>query len=95
MSKPSTLKDLLALGQISLHDVHNIARTLFDGKTTGAGPEGYVITACNFDDLAAHVKGFITKGILEFTIENVLDAKDYEVNEDTPRSELRPDGDTY
>ena len=76
--KPNTLKDLMTDGHLSLHEVHNIARTMFDGETTTAGPEGYVITAVSFDDLPPHVQGFIAKAILEFKVENILDAAEAE-----------------
>lgn len=73
MAKPNTLKDLLTEGHITLGDVKKIARDIFDGETTGAGPEGYLLTAAKFDDLPNHVQGFIVKAILEFKVENVLD----------------------
>ena len=72
--KPNNLKDLLRDGHITLGEVRNIAKSIFDGKTTAAGPEGYIITASKLEDLPEHVVGFIIKGILEFTVENVLDA---------------------
>lgn len=80
MDKPNTLRDLLAAGHISLTDVRNIARMVFNGETTAAGPaeggiEGYVLTACKFDDLPEHVQGFVIKAILAFGVENVLDAE--------------------
>ena len=74
MPKPDTLKDLLAAGHISLGEVRAIAKSLFDGQTTGAGPDGYVITSANWDDLPESCRQFITKAILEFKVENVLDA---------------------
>lgn len=73
MGKPTTLKDLLAGSHITKSEVRKIARDIFNGETTGAGPEGYVITAVNFDDLPEHVQGFVLKAILEFKVENVLD----------------------
>lgn len=76
MNKPETLKDLMVGQYIGRNEIESIARTFFDGKTTAAGPEGYVITAVSYDDLPAHVQGFILKAILEFKIENVLDAND-------------------
>lgn len=83
MTKPNTLKDLLAEGHISLSEVRVIARGMFDGETTAAGPEGYIITAANFDDLPDSARQFIVKGILEFKVKNVLDASDDEPEEDT------------
>ena len=76
MGKPTNLKDLLRDGHITLGEVRKIARDIFDGETSAAGPEGYVVTAAKFDDLPDHVQGFIVKGILEFTVENVFDEKD-------------------
>jgi hypothetical protein len=76
MGKPTNLKDLLREGHITLSEVRKIAKDIFDGTTTAAGPEGYVVTASNFDDLPDHVQGFIVKGILEFSVENVLDSHD-------------------
>jgi hypothetical protein len=73
MNKPNTLKDLLIGSHISLQEVDTIARSIFDGETTAAGPEGYVITAVNYDDLPEHVQGFVRKAVLEFRVENVLD----------------------
>lgn len=79
MSKPIILKDLLREGHITLSEVRKIARDIFNGKTTAAGPEGYIITAAKFEDLPEHVQGFIVKGILEFKVENVLEAhEDFE-----------------
>lgn len=83
MSKPETLRDLLAGGHIDLAEVRVIARSLFDGKTTAAGPEGYVITAVAYEDLPDHVQGFINKAILAFSVENVLDAGSDDDKEDS------------
>lgn len=74
MSKPETLRDLLAGGHINLTEVRVIARSIFDGETTAAGPDGYIIKAVAYDDLPDHVQGFINKAILAFSVENVLDA---------------------
>lgn len=74
MNKPKTLHDLLIGQHISLREVEDIARTVFDGKTTAAGPEGYVMTACAYDDLPEHIRQFVRKAFLSFTVENVLDA---------------------
>ena len=38
--------------------------------------EGYVITACDFDDLAEHIQGFLVKAVLEFSVQNFLDVKE-------------------
>ncbi len=75
MNKPKTLHDLLIGQHISLRDVEDIARTVFDGKTTAAGPEGYIITACSYDDLPDHIKQYVRKAFFSFTVENVLDAR--------------------
>ena len=79
MSKPETLHDLHLDGQFSLRDADAIARTIFDGENElveSESPEGYVVTACAYDDLPEHIQGFIRKAILAFTVENVLDAAD-------------------
>ena len=78
--KPKIIKDLLIGNHITVGDVRNIARSMFDGKNTADGTgqgglEGYVIKACSFDDLPVHVQGFIVKAILEFQVENFLDVK--------------------
>lgn len=78
--KPKIIKDLLAGGHITIGDVKNIARSIFDGNNTADGTgqgglEGYVITACKFDDLAEHIQGFLVKAILEFNVQNFLDVK--------------------
>lgn len=73
MSKPSTLKDLLAGGHINKSEVRKIARDIFDGTTTGAGPEGYVVTSVAFDDLDERLQGYVIKTVLEFKVENVFD----------------------
>ncbi len=78
MTKPNNLMDLLKDQHISLGDVHCIARAIFNDQVTMAGPEGYLVTGVNFDDLPEHVRGFITKGILQFTVENVIDANEPE-----------------
>lgn len=76
MNKPSNLKDLMIGGHIGRSEIDAIARTLFDGKTAAAGPEGYIITAVAYDDLPKHVRDFILKAILEFSVENILDANE-------------------
>ncbi len=76
MNKPETLKDLMIGQHIGRNEIEAIARTMFDGKTTAAGPEGYIITAVAYDDLPKHVRDFVMKAILEFSVENVLDAND-------------------
>jgi hypothetical protein len=84
LKKPATLKDLLAGGHISLGAVDKFARTIFDGKTSAAveGIDGYVVTACNYDDLPEGVRSFVRKAVLEFGVENVLDAAE----EDEPEA---------
>lgn len=82
MAKPEILKDLIAGGFINLSEIKLIARTMFDGETTAAGPEGYVITAAKFDDLPDACQQFIVKAILEFSVENVLDAEAIDPAED-------------
>ncbi len=84
MNKPKTLQDLLIGQHIGLNEVNTIARALFNDATTMAGPEGYLVTGINFDDLPDHVRGFIRKAILQFTVKNVLDANesDKEIDED-------------
>lgn len=82
MSKPKTLHDLLIGQHIGLREVEDIARTVFDGKTTMAGPEGYLVTACRYDDLPKHIRQYVRKAFFYFTIENVLDVNvgdNYEV----------------
>ena len=78
MSNPKTLKDLLIGGHINRGEIEAIARALFTNATTMAGPEGYLVTGVNFDDLPPHVQGFIVKAILEFKVKNVLDANEPE-----------------
>lgn len=74
MSKPTKLKDLMIGGHIGVNDINAIARAMFTNATTMAGPEGYLVTGVNFDDLPEHVRGYIRKAIKEFSVENVLDA---------------------
>ena len=81
MTKPNILLDLLKDQHIGLTEVHTIARAVFNDQITMAGPEGYLVTGVNFDDLPEHVRGFITKAILQFTVENVIDANS-EVSDD-------------
>lgn len=76
MNKPKTLKDLLIGGHINRSEIETIARAIFTDATTMAGPEGYLVTGANFDDLPPHVQGFIVKAILEFGVKNVLDASE-------------------
>ena len=90
MPKPNTLHDLLIDGQVSLHDIENIARTVFDGKTRNTGalaPEGYVLTACSYDDLPKHIQDFVRKAFSYFTVENVFDAG---TDDDEPEDEFIP-----
>ncbi len=87
--KPKIIKDLLAGGHITIGDVRNVARSIFDGENTADGTgqgglEGYVITACMFDELPDHVQGFLVKAILEFKVQNFLDVKS---EADNPASE--------
>lgn len=76
MSKPNTMLDLLSEGHINVNEVNTIARAIFNDATTMAGPEGYLVTSVNFENLPEHVQGFIRKAILQFTVENVLDASE-------------------
>ena len=81
MSKPQTLHDLHLDGQFSLQDAEKIARTIFDGTNElleSESPAGYIVTACAYDDLPQHIRDFVRKAILSFTIENVFDAADYD-----------------
>lgn len=78
-NNPKTLHDLFVGQYISLGEVHAIARALFTDATTMAGPEGYLVTGVNFDDLPKHVRDYITKGIMQFTVKNVIDANAEEV----------------
>jgi hypothetical protein len=78
--KPQTLQDLFVAGTVSGTEVRKIAEDIFDGHTTAAGPDGYVITACKFDDLPKHVQDFVLKAIRSFKVENVFDAADDEVS---------------
>lgn len=75
MSKPQTIQQLIHDGVAGTKDVDAIARSFFDGKTTGAWIEGYVATAASWDDLPETSKQFIRKAIGFFKVENVLDAK--------------------
>ena len=88
MSKPKNLKDLLKDGHISLNEVRAIARNIFDGKTTAAGPEGYVIKAACLNDLPDHVQQFIVKAILEFSVENILETGDDDFEPPTVDNEV-------
>lgn len=74
MPKPNTMLDLLKDGHINLGEVNVIARAMFNTEVTMAGPEGYLVTGVNFDDLPKHIREFISKAILQFTVENILDA---------------------
>lgn len=89
--KPDTLKDLLAGGHIELGEVKKIAKTIFDGETTAAGPEGYVITAVDFDDLPDACQQFVVKAILEFRVNNILDLDEPEDIENIPAIEFSED----
>ena len=76
MSNPETLGDLVRSGHATLGEVRNIAKDIFDGETSGAGPEGYVVTFPVFDDLPDHVQQFVIKAFQFSKVENVLDRKD-------------------
>jgi len=95
MAKPQTLKDLMIGGHVGRNEIEAIARALFTDATTMAGPEGYLVTGVNYDDLPPHVQGFIFKGILEFKVENVLDANEAEGPHDDEAhyAAFGPDGD--
>lgn len=92
MSKPETVKDLFIGQHISLSDVEDLARAVFDGKTTAAGPEGYVVTAALYDDLPDHIRDFVRKAFMFFSVENVLDADEADDEPDySERDELDED----
>lgn len=84
MPKPNTMLDLLKDGYINLGEVNVIARAIFNVETTMAGPEGYLVTSVNFDDLPDHVQQFVRKAILQFTVENILDANEPDETADDP-----------
>ena len=73
MAKPNTLKDLLFGGHIDMSDVREVARGVFDGKSDGIGPPGYVVKPAAFDDLDDRLQSYAVKIVLEFKVENVLD----------------------
>lgn len=75
LKKPEKLIDLLSGGHISIGAVEKIARQIFNGTTTAAveGLEGYIVTACSYDDLPEGVRSFLRKAILQFGVENILD----------------------
>ena len=75
MPKPETLKDLVAGGHTNLSEVRAIARAIFNSEITMAGPEGYLVTGVNLDDLSDNCQQFIVKAILEFSVENILDVE--------------------
>ena len=89
--KPETLQDLLKSGGCSLGEIRNIAKSLFTSQTTGAGPEGYVVTFPDFDDLPAHVQDFIIKAVSLSKIENVLDAAEEDGTEPEWHDDDKPD----
>ena len=76
MSNPETLADLVRGGHASLGEVREIAKDIFDGKTSGAGPEGYVVTFPVFDDLPDHIQQFVIKAFQFSRVENVIDFHD-------------------
>ena len=84
MPKPETLKDLVAGGHTNLNEVRAIARAIFNSEITMAGPEGYLVTGVNLDDLSDNCQQFIVKAILEFSVENILDVE-------TPDSDPDPE----
>lgn len=76
MSNPETLADLVRSGHATIGEVREIAKHVFDGETSGAGPEGYVVTFPLFVDLPDHIQQFIIKAFQFSKIENVLDYND-------------------
>lgn len=70
MSTPSTIKDLLAAGDVSKGDVKKIAAALWeqDEVASTAFPAPYSVALPPFDELPEHVQGFIIKGILEAAV---------------------------
>ena len=73
MTNPKILADLVRSGHTTLGEVREIAKHIFDGETSGAGPEGYVVTFPNFDDLPDHIQSFVLKAFQFSQVENVLD----------------------
>lgn len=90
MPKPTTLKELLDAGHITLGDVRTVARDILstyssENPTKAESLNGYIITPPSFDDLPDHVQGFFVKAVLGSTIENIFDqtaANDEEEDDD-------------
>lgn len=98
MSKPKTMKDLVVGGFANLSEITTLARAIFNTEITMAGPEGYLVTGVNFDDLPDTCQQFIRKAILEFSVENILDVETTDQAEaeapDPAEDEEADDGDT-
>ena len=86
MTKPVTLHDLLMGDHVTLRDVDDIARAMFDGNEKYYGLSGYVLTASSYDNLPEHVRAFVRKAVFSFSVENVFDAVE---EGDVPQKPLR------
>ena len=90
MTKPQTLQDLIKGGHATIGDARDIATYVFDGHTTGAGPEGYIVTFPNLAELPDHIQQFIVKAFALSKVENVLDAAESDEDESLAVDDVEP-----
>lgn len=78
MPKPNTIKDLMAAGDVSRHDVEEVARVIFNSDevnypASDALDAPYDVTLPDFDNLPDAARQFVIKALLECTVVNTLD----------------------
>lgn len=75
MTRPSTLKELMQAGDLTMGEARRITVNIFDSKVIV--PQNvipYSVTMPAFNDLPDHVQQFVIKAMLESAIVNLLDA---------------------
>lgn len=77
MSGPTTLKELMQAGDLTIGEVRRLASLVFDGITIlDQNVVPYKVTMPLFETFAGHIQQFIIKAILDAGIVNILDAVD-------------------
>lgn len=74
MPKIETLKDLMIASDLSMGEVRNLTKLVFDGESTLTQDVlPYNITMPKFEDMADHIQQFLIKAMLEAKIVNLFD----------------------
>ncbi len=77
MTGPTTLKELMQAGDLTVGEVRRLASLVFDGITIlDQNVVPYKITMPLFETFAGHIQQFIIKAVLDAGTVNILDAVD-------------------